>query len=584
MTDSTQTRIPRHLRKYIVDQNYARYTPEDQAVWRFIMRQLKNFLSQNAHESYLDGLIKTGITVDRIPKIDEVDAHLEKFGWGAVPVSGFIPPAAFMEFQSIGVLPIASDMRTLNHLMYTPAPDIVHEAAGHAPILVHPEYAKYLRQYGEVARNTIISKQDMDQYEAIRILSDMKEDPRSTKDDIAKAEERLNQITAAMTGVSEAALLSRMNWWTAEYGLIGDPQNPKIFGAGLLSSVGEAKSCLDTKVKKIPLTVDCVNFTYDITEPQPQLFVTRDFGHLGTILEELAQKLSYRRGGTYGLQQALAAQTENTVQLNSGLQMSGVLREFLVSSADGQAPIFVAFSGPCQLAAKGLQLAGQGTDRHPEGFSSPIGLVVGQNRCLSTLNESELAHLGLKRGQRYKLCFISGVVVEGLVNQFTYSDQSLAIITWKDCRVTYNDRLLFDPAWGEYDMAVGSRVTSVFGGPADRSRFGQTEDFVAKRVPTRSFTEAEKKRHQLFQKIRELRENASLANSEKSFQDAVQKFLETDSSEWLPGIELLEISLKNGFPEPLNTELRKRLDPSNFSSALVRQCLADGLALSDKQL
>ncbi|NJL24178.1 MAG: hypothetical protein HC902_02675 [Calothrix sp. SM1_5_4] len=138
MTASTRARIPDHLRRYIVNQDYDRYTPEDQAVWRYIMRQLKNFLGEHAHPFYAEGLRKTGIQVDRIPRIDEVDVCMEEFGWGAVPVSGFIPPAAFMEFQALGILPIASDMRTLDHLLYTPAPDIVHEAAGHAPFLAIP--------------------------------------------------------------------------------------------------------------------------------------------------------------------------------------------------------------------------------------------------------------------------------------------------------------------------------------------------------------------------------------------------------------------------------------------------------------
>src|SRR6185503_19941502 len=119
------------------------------------------------HASYLSGLKKTGLDVERIPRIDTIDEHLEKFGWGAVPVSGFIPPAAFMEFQAIGVLPIASDMRALDHLLYTPAPDIVHEAAGHAPILADPDYASYVLQYGDVARHAIVSKEDMAQYAAI---------------------------------------------------------------------------------------------------------------------------------------------------------------------------------------------------------------------------------------------------------------------------------------------------------------------------------------------------------------------------------------------------------------------------------
>lgn len=126
--------LPFHLKKYIVEQDYDKYTSRDHAVWRYILRQLKNFLGTHAHESYLAGLEKTGIEIEQIPRIENISAHLEKFGWRALPVSGFIPPAAFMELQSLNILPIASDMRSLDHLLYTPAPDIVHEAAGHAPI------------------------------------------------------------------------------------------------------------------------------------------------------------------------------------------------------------------------------------------------------------------------------------------------------------------------------------------------------------------------------------------------------------------------------------------------------------------
>jgi phenylalanine-4-hydroxylase len=113
--------LPDHLKKYVVEQHYDKYTPEDQAVWRYIMRQLKSFLTENAHPLYAEGLEKTGITVDKIPLISDMNDMLKKFGWGAVPVSGFIPPAAFMEFQSLGVLPIASDMRSLDHILIHPS-------------------------------------------------------------------------------------------------------------------------------------------------------------------------------------------------------------------------------------------------------------------------------------------------------------------------------------------------------------------------------------------------------------------------------------------------------------------------------
>ncbi|MCJ8277955.1 MAG: phenylalanine 4-monooxygenase, partial [Bdellovibrionales bacterium] len=158
-------------------------------------------------------------------------------------------------------------------------------AAGHAPILVDPAFADYLKTYASVAKNALVSAEDLAQYEAIRELSDIKEIPDSTEEEILAAEKKLADINASMSFVSEAALLGRMNWWTAEYGLIGSLENPKIYGAGLLSSYGESKECLKDHVEKIPLTVDCINYTYDITEPQPQLFVARRFEDLKMALQ-----------------------------------------------------------------------------------------------------------------------------------------------------------------------------------------------------------------------------------------------------------------------------------------------------------
>src|SRR5688572_15386562 len=120
--------IPKHLRRYLVTQSYEAYTPEDHAVWRFIMRELTTFLYENAHPSYKDGVKKTGITLNRIPSLKHIDKCLKKLGWRAGGVSGFIPPAAFSELQAHGILPIATEMRRVENLDYTPAPDIVHEA------------------------------------------------------------------------------------------------------------------------------------------------------------------------------------------------------------------------------------------------------------------------------------------------------------------------------------------------------------------------------------------------------------------------------------------------------------------------
>ena len=563
MTEATRAKLPRHLLQFVVDQNYARYTPEDQATWRFVMRQLREYLKVHAHPTYLDGLEKTGISPEQIPRITDIDRNLEAYGWGAVPVSGFIPPAAFMEFQSLGILPVASDVRSLEHWLYTPAPDIVHEAAGHAPLLIHPDFSAYLRRYGEVARHSILSREDLDQYEAIRDLSDLKENRFATPDEVARAERRLAEVNARFTELSEATLLSRMNWWTVEYGLIGTLDRPRLFGAGLLSSVGEARTCLSKDVQKLPLTVDCVNFAYDITEPQPHLFVTPDFETLTTVLNELAEGLSYRRGGTFGLDRARRARTVNTATLDSGVQISGRLEEVVCDAADR--PAFLKFSGPCQLSYAYAELPGQGVARHAAGYSTPIGPLRGAKTSLDQYTAAERASLG-------RLEFDSGVVIEGRVIHQEVRADRVIYLTWADCRVTHGATVLFEPAWGEYDQAVGLAVPSVFGGAADRVRFGDHDAAPVKTVPARATSAAEARRFALYQDIRDLRERGR-----GDLDELVARLLTEPGDEWLLALELAEIAARAGRVIPA---LTMKLDPATRDSSTTRLALELGLRLS----
>ena len=175
-------------------------------------------------------------------------------------------------------------MRSIEHLTYTPAPDIVHEAAGHSPMIADYDYAEYLKYYGQIAHKAISSSEDYDLYIAIRELSDIKEDPSSSESEIEQSEQKLKKASEAISYISEAAYLARINLWTVEYGLIGDISNPKIYGAGLLSSIGESENCLKDSIKKIPLSINCIDYNYDITEQQPQLFISKDFKSLNSIL------------------------------------------------------------------------------------------------------------------------------------------------------------------------------------------------------------------------------------------------------------------------------------------------------------
>ena len=290
--------LPKHLRQYIVPQHYQHYTPVDHAVWRYVMRQNYSYLKDIAYYPYIPGLEKAGLTIEKIPNLQEMNDALGKIGWGAVTVDGFIPPAAFMEYQAYRVLVIAADIRTLTHIEYTPAPDIIHESAGHAPIIADKDYHEYLSYFGSIGAKAMYSAQDYELYEAIRALSILKEMPDANPKAIEKAEKQVAYCQENMGEPSEMALLSRLHWWTVEYGLIGTLEKPKIYGAGLLSSIGESATCMDPAVTKLWYNKYTVNYPYDITKQQPQLFVTESFQNLITVHEEFANTMSFRVGGS----------------------------------------------------------------------------------------------------------------------------------------------------------------------------------------------------------------------------------------------------------------------------------------------
>jgi phenylalanine-4-hydroxylase len=518
---------PKHLLQFAVDQRYDDYTPVDHAVWRFIMRQNIFFLKEYAHKVYFQGLLDTGISFERIPRIQEMNDILAKIGWGAVAVDGFIPPAAFMEFQAYKVLVIACDMRQIHHIEYTPAPDIVHEAAGHAPIIVDREYSNYLQRFGEVGAKAMSSRKDFELYEAIRHLSILKEQPNSDPMEVEEATRLVEYRQKNLGEPSEMALLSRLHWWTVEYGLIGSLEKPKIYGAGLLSSIGESVSCLEPEVKKIPYSIDAANQPFDITTKQPQLFVCHDFKHLRDVLEEFAGTMAYQRGGLEGINKAIECNNIATCQYSSGLQVTGVFDEMMVdannNASPARTPIYLHAKGPCALAWQNKELAGHGRDYHKDGFGSPIG------RWKET---------ALTEGKNTKLEFESGITVEGKIDSLLRRDGELLLITFSNCTVKYGGRVLFDPAWGTYDMAVGDRISSVFNGAADNDAYNQVALVPKERTIKVPSTEKRRRLESLYAQVRRIRES-------KAGYDRLGEIWETQQAEhpddWLLSMEIFEI-------------------------------------------
>jgi phenylalanine-4-hydroxylase len=569
-------RLPNHLRQFAVGQNWDKYTPIDHAVWRYIMRQAVHILRENAHRVYFKGLLETGINLDRIPRISEMNEILGKIGWGAVAVDGFIPPAAFMEYQAFKVLVIACDMRQINHIEYTPAPDIVHEAAGHAPIIVDQEYAAYLRRFGQVGARAMSSQADFELYQAIRHLSILKEAPNTNAEELTAAEKEVLNRQAHLGEPSEMALLSRLHWWTVEYGLIGDLINPKIYGAGLLSSIGEAVSCLDEGVKKIPYSLEAANYAFDITTKQPQLFVTPDFAHLDHVLDQFVASMAWTVGGAYGLSKAVATKNVCTAVYSSGLQVSGVISEVLRDS-HGE-PIYIRTTGPTALAVDDKELPGQGKTYHRDGFGSPVGKLRGHATPLGFISDGDLESIGIVKGNRSRIEFESGITVEGQLDQITRSNGVLVVLTFSDCTVQLGSNILFQPSWGTYDMAVGQRIVSVFGGAADKDAFEQVALVPRERTIRVNYDQQVRKLHHLYQHIRDIREGQSGVEGIRELWQILQSEHHED---WLTSVEILEVLVKRNLYPMLQTEIRGKLEERAENRPDLRKLITDAMHLID---
>ena len=566
-------KLPKHLRQYIVEQHYEKYTPIDQAVWRYVMRQNYSYLKSVAFYPYIKGLQRAGLSIEYIPDLQSMNDNLGKIGWGAVTVDGFIPPAAFMEYQSYRVLVIAADIRQLNHIEYTPAPDIIHEGAGHAPIIADTDYNNYLSYFGSIGAKAMFSSKDFELYEAIRKLSIVKEAHGVDEEEIIAAEKNLKYISDNMGEPSEMALLGRLHWWTVEYGLIGTLENPKIYGAALLSSIGESATCMNSDVKKIWSDINTINYPYDITKTQPQLFVTETFQNLIDVLEAFADTMAFRRGGAESILKAMECKNPSTAVYSSGLQITGVFTDVGLDKADELT--FIKTSGPSALAFAGKQLEGHGKDYHADGFSSPVGKLKRVEKPLENHNRIELELLGIIEGKRVELNFESGINLNGIVNNIIIKEDKIILIAFENCTVKEdNGNILFMPEWGNYDMAVGEKIVSVFNGAADKDAYEEIV-FVSKAETRKTeYDDQTRQLHQLYQQIRHIRETATGYEELPAIFNELKTKYRTD---WLSVLEILEIVYHNQLNATFEKELRIYLEMKSATEPDHTKLINDGL-------
>ena len=537
-SNSIIDQLPEHLKQYIKPQNYESYNAVNQSVWRYVMRSNISFLKKHAHNFYLTGLKKTGISVDKIPNMYGMNRILKDIGWAAVAVDGFIPPSAFMEFQSYNVLIIASEIRQLKNIEYTPAPDIIHESAGHAPFLANPEYAEYLRRFGQIGSKAISSSYDWEMFKAIRDLSILKETVGADPKEIQKSENKVIKLQKTKKEFSELELIRNIHWWTVEYGLIGNLKDFKIYGAGLLSSIGESKWCLDKKVIKKPYSIKAALQKFDITKPQPQLYVIPNFSHLSKVLEELADQMSLRKGGLEGLKKLVNSKQMGTVELSTGLQISGIFNRFLSNPNDSNKVAYLGTSSKTALSYRNKELIGHGVSYHSDGFGSPIGKIKKSNLAIEDMSPSDLELFGIIEGKQTSIEFESGVKVKGtIITGIRNVFGKILLISFKDCLVKFEDQVLFEPSWGIFDMAVGKDITSAYSGAADNSSF-KVEKKEYKPTPISKIP----KSNDLYKKVEKFNYSQ---NDSKKLEILYNKIINTKANNWLVVLNFYEACIKN---------------------------------------
>jgi phenylalanine-4-hydroxylase len=224
---------------YLIEQNWAAYSPEQHEVWAELVSRRMPVLHQYACQEYLDGFEVIGLREDTIPNLAEVNRRLEaKTGWNATPVSGFLPPDAFFEMLAARRFPTTTWLRDRQSLEYTPEPDIFHDVFGHVPMHAHPVFADFLQQYGK--------------------------------------------ICAGLRDKDALERMGRLFWFTVEFGVIRQAGKIRLYGSGLISSHGESNYVIQAETGGGPQIRDfnldqVMNQEFVVSEMQKVLYAVDSF-------------------------------------------------------------------------------------------------------------------------------------------------------------------------------------------------------------------------------------------------------------------------------------------------------------------
>jgi len=222
-----------------IEQNWQAYSEQEHATWRLLFERQQNLLVGRACGEYLEGLGNLGVAADGIPDFHRLSDILDRAtGWRIVAVPGLVPDDVFFASLARRRFPSTCFIRRRDQLDYLQEPDVFHDICGHVPLLMNPVFADYLQAYGEGGLKAL--------------------------------------------GLGHLQHLSRLYWYTVEFGLIATPEGLRIYGSGILSSAGESIYCLDDpRPRRVMFDLRRIMRTrYRIDNFQEIYFVIDDFEQL----------------------------------------------------------------------------------------------------------------------------------------------------------------------------------------------------------------------------------------------------------------------------------------------------------------
>jgi phenylalanine-4-hydroxylase len=297
--------------------------------------------------------------------------------------------------------------------------------------------------------------------------------------------------------------------------------------------------------------------------------------------------MAFRVGGLQSVLKAVECKNICTAAYSSGLQVSGVFKQVLEGPASSVA--YIKTAGPTALSFNHKQLQGHGKNYHADGFGSPVGNLIGASKSLEDFTEQDLQRFGIALNNEVVLSFESGIKVQGILRDITKEESKNLLFSFTSCTVTNKEGLvLFDPAWGVFDMAVGASIVSVFNGPADISTFEDQLYVSPEQTHQPSYSDNDYAYHALFAKVRTIREQIQLHGFTtaqlETLNNIFNSICNAHKNDWLCALEILEIIAHEEEASALVPDVRTYLEAQKNKMPEFTKLIGDGLAIIDAQL